>query len=247
MAANAAWCAEPPAAPSPRVAGASYDPGGATVLPYPARDPSLASTARATGTQRAPTRHMRLRTLIKVLALGLAARAITRYVRDNRAAPRGPARDSFAPDPADPVQGLDEVIELGGAPLTLDAQSLADIEGAQDLAALEIEVDRIAGADDAQIELVDIDDLAITRDGGELYGAQPSAAVERAYLDDDQALAEGQNWIEALETRAIENGAEPEQELSALIDDDDLFGVPHASIGRDTPVADHGSGGRRGL
>ena len=118
---------------------------------------------------------MRLRTLIKVLALGLAARAVTRYVRDNRAAPRGPARDSFAPDPADPVQGLDEVIELGAAPLDVDAQSRADIEAAQDLAGLEIEVDRIAGEDDVQIEMVNLDDLAAVRDGGELYGAHAPA------------------------------------------------------------------------
>jgi hypothetical protein len=190
---------------------------------------------------------MRLRTLIKVLALGLAARAITRYVRDRRAALRGPARDSFAPDPADPVQGLDAVLELDAEPLDLDAQSRADIEAAQDLAGLEIEVDRIAGDDDAQVEMVNIDDLAIVRDGGELYGVHTPAAVDRTHPDDDQAFAEGQTWIEALETSAIENGAEPEQELSEIVDDEDLLRAPHASLGRDTPVADHGSGGRRGL
>jgi len=189
---------------------------------------------------------MRLRTLIKVLALGLVARAVTRYVRDNRAAMRGSARDAFAPDPADPVQGLDEVIELGAEPLDVDALSRADIEAAQDLAGLEIEVDRIAGEDDAQIEMVNIDDLAITREGGELYGAPASAAVDRAYPEDDPALAEGQNWLEALETSAIENGAEPEQELEIIDESDDHDGH-HATDMRDIPVADRGSAGPRGL
>jgi|GEM_PF-2488531 len=189
---------------------------------------------------------MRLRTLLKILALGLTARAVTRYVRDNRAALRGPARDSFAPDPDDPVQGFDEIVELGAEPLDVDALSQADIEAAQDLAGLEIAVDRIAGEDDVPVEMVNIDDLAIAREGGELYGARTPVAVDRMQTDDDDALADGQSWREALETRAIEN-AEPEQELSASVDDDDLFRVPHASLDRDTPVADFGSGGRRGL
>ena len=188
---------------------------------------------------------MRLRTLIKVLALGLVARAVIRYVRDNRAARRGPARDAFAPDPADPVQGFDEAIEFGAEPLDVDVQSLADIEAAQDLAGLE--VDRFAGEDDVLIEMVSIHDLAITRDSGELYGAHTPAAVDRTHPDDDQAFAEGQNWLEALETSAIENGAEPEQELSEIVDDQDVFRAPHASVSRDVPVADYGSGGRRGM
>jgi hypothetical protein len=190
---------------------------------------------------------MRLRTLIKVLALGLAARAAIRHLRDRDAALRRTTRDSFTPDPADPVQGFDDVVELGVGPLDLDAQSLADVEAAQDLLGLQIEVDRIAGEDDAQIELVDIDDLAIAHEGGELYGAHTPTSVDRPRPDDDQALAEGQSWLEALETSAIENGAEAGQELSEFDDDDDLFRAPHRALGRDTPIADLGSGGRRGL
>jgi hypothetical protein len=190
---------------------------------------------------------MRLRNLISVLALGLVARVVYRYRRDQRDALRGPSRGSFAADPGDPVQSLDETVELGGDPLAVDAMSLADIESAQDLAALEIEVDRIAGQDDVQVEMVSLDDLEIARDGGDLYGVHTPAAVDRVHPDDDVAFVHGQNWVEALETSAIENGAEPEQELSEIADDEDLFRVPHASLSRDTPIADFGSGGRRGL
>jgi len=190
---------------------------------------------------------MRLRTLFKVLALGAAVRAVLRYQRDSRAARRGPARDPFAPDPSDPVQTFDEVFELRDDPFAVDVQSMADLEAAQDLTGLELDADRIAHEDVAQVEMISVDDLAAARAGGDLYGAHTPAAVDRAHPDSDQAFVEGQNWVEALETSAIEGGAEPEQELSEIFDDADLFRAPHARAGRDTPVADHGSGGRRGL
>jgi hypothetical protein len=85
------------------------------------------------------------------------------------------------------------------------------------------------------------------RDAGDLYGGHTPAAVDRSHPDDDRAFDEGQNWIEALETSAIENGAEPEIELDEIIDDEDVLSPPHASDTRDTPVADHGAGGSRGL
>src|SRR6185503_1775242 len=160
---------------------------------------------------------------------------------DHRAGRRGSTRDPFAPDPSDPVQTFDEVFELRDEPFSVDAQSIADIEAAQDLAGLELDADRIAHEDVAQVEMNSIDELAAVRDGGDLYGAHTPAAVDRAHPDDDQAFAEGQNWVEALETSAIEGGAEPEQELSEIVDDADLFRAPHARAGRDTPVADHGS------
>jgi hypothetical protein len=85
------------------------------------------------------------------------------------------------------------------------------------------------------------------RDAGDLYGAHTQVAVDRDHPDDDHANDEGQNWIEALEASAIENGAEPECELDAIVDDEEVLRPPHASHTRDTPVADLGSGGRRGL
>jgi hypothetical protein len=192
---------------------------------------------------------MRLRTLVKPLVIGLAARAFIRHHRARRATHDLGARNarSFASDPRDPVQGFDEVSELQVAPLAVDALSLDDVVAAQDLAGLESEVDQIAINDAAAIELVDVDVAASARDVGDLDDGHTLAAVDRVLLDDDRAAAEGQSWTEALETTAIEYGAGPERELDDIIDEDDVLRAPHASDLRDTPVADHGSGGRRGL
>jgi hypothetical protein len=203
---------------------------------------------------------MRLRTLIKLLALGLAARAAYRYQRSRRTARDAGARwDDFANDPRDPVQGFDEVVELQVSPLEVDALSHEDLEAAQDLAGLASEVDRlemidrIAMADaDAldgageDVELVAVD-VAGPRDAGDLYGVHTPPAVDRTHPDNDQAYVDGQNWLEALETSAIENGAEPERALDDILDDEDVLRGPHPTDVRDRPVADFGSGGRRGL
>lgn len=198
---------------------------------------------------------------MKLLTLGLAAYASIRYLRRRpkarvvRVAGAGRA-NPFASDPRDPVQGLDEVIELQVTPLEVDVLSNEDIEAAQDLAGLEAEIEEIgeieeieeiAREDDAATELVEVEVVAASRDAGDLYGAHTPVAVDRELPDDDHANNEGQNWIEALETSAIENGAEPERELDAIVDDEDVLRPPHASHTRDTPVADLGSGGRRGL
>jgi hypothetical protein len=224
---------------------------------------------------------MRLRTVMMPLALGLAARAFMRHQRARRAASDAGARhaDSFASDPGDPVQRFDEIPELQGTPLEVDALSVDDVEAAQDLASLEAEIDEIAVSDDAAIEMVDVDVdvLVSSRDAGDLYGGDTPPALDRDPPDDDLAATEGQTWegqtsegqtwdgqtwegqtwegqtwegqtwIEALETSAIENGTEPERELDDIVDDEDVSRPPHASRTRDTPVADHGSGGRRGL
>jgi hypothetical protein len=185
---------------------------------------------------------MRLRTLLKILALGLSAGAVTHYVRNRRT-----PSDPLAPDPRDPVQGFEDASDQRVDALAVDALSAEDVEAAQDLASLEVGLDRITGEDDVAIALVDINDVAVIHDSGDLYGVHTPVAVDRAHPDDDQAYVEGQNWFEALETSAIENGAEPEQELSDIVDDEDLLRPPHPSLARDTPVADFGSGGRRGL
>lgn len=185
---------------------------------------------------------MRLRTLFKILAVGVSAGAITQFLRGRRTTPT----DDLAPDPSDPVQRFDNAADFEVDALEVDALSTEDMEAAQDLAVLEVDLDRIVGEDEV-IQLADIDDVAVVRDGGDLYGVHTPAAVDRSHPDNDQAFVEGQNWIEALETSAIENGAEPEQELADIADDEDLLRAPHPSISRDIPVADFGSGGRRGL
>lgn len=192
---------------------------------------------------------MRLRHVLTSFAVGLAARAI---VRRRRA--RAVAHSDVAPDPADPVQNLDEPAELQVDPLAFDAVSQADVEAAQDLASLEVhgadQADQIDSADTAggapDVES-DTESPVRRRDAGELYGAHTPAAVDRTHPDDDAAFEDGQNWIEALETDAVENGAEPEKPLDEIIDDEDALRPPHASDRRDTPVADHGAGGTRGL
>ena len=210
------------------------------------------------------------------LALGLAARAVIRHQRARQAArDAGASRaGGVASESGDLVQGFDETVELQGTPLEVDALSIDDAEAAQDLASLEAEIEaeeaeidaeideleaeeaegeideedeEIEGSDDAAIERVDADVVAASRDAGDLYGGHTPPALDRDLPDDDLAASEGQTWIEALETSAIENGAEPERELDAIVDDEDVWRPPHASRTRDTPVADHGSGGRRGL
>jgi hypothetical protein len=192
---------------------------------------------------------MRLRTLITALALGLTARAVLRHrrARGVRNDDRARRANSFASDPGDPVQGFDEVSELQITPLEVDALSVYDVEAAQDLAGLESDVDRIAGDDDAAIELVDVEFAGSARDAGDLYGAHTPMAAERNLPDDEAAADDGQTWFEALETSAIENGAQPERELDDIVDDEDVLRPPHPSDRRDTPVADFGSGGPRGL
>jgi hypothetical protein len=198
-----------------------------------------------------------LRTLTKRFVLGIAGRAFIRRRRARQAARDVGARnaETFANDPDDPVQGFDEVPELQVTPLEVDAQSIDDAEAEQDLAALESQVDEIASEDAAAVEgTVFVAKSGIDvppRDAGDLYGAHTPAAIDRSHPDDGRAATQGQNWIEALETSAIENGAGPDPELDGLVDDlvddDEVFRPPHASSTRDTPVADYGSGGQRGL
>jgi hypothetical protein len=77
-------------------------------------------------------------------------------------------------------------------------------------------------------------------DVGDLYGVAVNDVVDAELVDDDVAMDEGQNWLEALETSAAENGPRPEQALD-MSDDD------RGDMREDVPVADRGSGGPAGL
>lgn len=194
---------------------------------------------------------------MKPLAFVLLGCAILvrRYRRRARA--RG-GRDIIAPtdlpgqmtlplDPYDVVQSIDEVAEMHAVPLDVDAQSRADALAAQDLAALQTELDQTELEDDLAIAMAEVDRPVRVRDAGDLYGAHTPPATDRKHPDDDRAFVDGQNWVEALETSAVEYGPDPERELDDIVVDDDVLRPPHRSDGRDRPVADHGSGGRRGL
>lgn len=82
-------------------------------------------------------------------------------------------------------------------------------------------------------------------DTGDLYGIHTPPAEDKTHPDDDVAMRDGQNWLEALQTDSVEGGTEPERELD-MVDDADIDRAPHASDTRDTPVADRGSGGPAG-
>ncbi|MBA3397850.1 MAG: hypothetical protein H0T89_34820 [Deltaproteobacteria bacterium] len=152
--------------------------------------------------------------------------------------------DNFAADPNDPVQGFDEAAELRVDPLAVDVMSTADAEAAQDLAALETDLDRRGLAFDSYPVPDDIDAATVGTDTGDLYGVHAVATVDTNLPDDRTAMNEGQNWIEALETSAAENGADPETELEI---DDEYDNPPHPTDTRDIPVADRGSAGPGGL
>jgi hypothetical protein len=90
----------------------------------------------------------------------------------------------------------------------------------------------------------DADIQRAVRDSGDLYGVHTPPAVDRAIPDDDRAQADGENWLEALASRAGETGPEPERMID-IVDDADLDSPP--TDHRDRPIADRGSGGPRGL
>jgi len=131
-------------------------------------------------------------------------------------------------------------------PLDVDAQSEADLEADQDLATLESDLDERSLELDTPSQ-TDADAIAnASRDAGELYGVHVPRAVDRDLRDDDEAFEDGENWLEALEGSAAENGAEPERELD-IVDDSDTRDTSRPTDMRDIPVADRGSAGPRGL
>lgn len=208
---------------------------------------------------------MRPRHVLLPLALALAARVIVRYRRRRRAQRAAdhfqPFRQPFPVDLTDPLQRFDEAPELEATPLDVDAVSQADVAAAEDLAILEDDLDETADRDIEVIVRAAADETAVIaeavacdlaepaheRDTGDLYGAHTPPAQDREHPDEDRAFDSGENWLEALEASAAENGPEPERALDDVVDDEDVWSPPHASDTRDRPVADHGSGGRPGL
>ena len=81
---------------------------------------------------------------------------------------------------------------------------------------------------------------------GDLYGVHVMPGIDTALPDDDQTHDVGESWLEHLEHTAVELGPEPERVLD-MADESDHAPRRHKSATSDTPVADHGSGGPRGL
>ena len=189
---------------------------------------------------------MRLLTLSKLLVFGgTAAWATRRFLRQAPSRAREAEPVDFGPDPGDPVQNLDEVTHMHVADYDVDAIDAADAEAAQDLALLESDLDESALELDTPSETTIDAQNDAALETGELYGVHTASAAAHAQLDDgDDSFDDGQNWLEALETSAVEYGAEPEHEIDVI---DDMDTAPHPSDTRDTPVADRGSGGPGGV
>jgi hypothetical protein len=183
------------------------------------------------------------------LAFALIAGAILLRKRRRRRAHESLGREAtLADDPRDPVQSLHERDELEVVQLDVDALPRVDVAAMRDLLGVQLEIEEEAEDAERRVDdAVDVDQVAAIDDAGDLYGVHTPRAVDREHPDDDRAFDEGQNWVEALETSATENGPEPEHALDDIVDDADLLRAPHASDRRDRPVADKGSGGVRGL
>jgi len=182
---------------------------------------------------------MRIPLLSKLMWLGVGGVGLLALMNGRR---RPPAADPMAADPADPVQDPDmvEPFEPLDSDLDVDAMSMLDRSVDIDGAAYGGDVSLVddASSDGSETAVSDV---------GDLYGGHTPRAEDRVHPDDDAAMDTGQNWIEALETSAAENGPLPEQSLDSIVDDEDVYSPPHAGDSDDTPVADRGSGGPAGM
>lgn len=183
-----------------------------------------------------------------VAALVLGGRRLAARSRD-----LGPRRsravrtDDLQPDPRDPVQGFQESVELAADPLSVDALTVADVEAAQDLASLEVDIDDRARELDTP-STTDLDAInAAAHDTGELYGVHTPRATDTDPLPDEKSgggADDGETWIETLQASATEYGAEAEREIDVM---DEMDEPPHPTDTRDIPVADRGSAGPGGV
>jgi hypothetical protein len=109
----------------------------------------------------------------------------------------------------------------------------------------EVAYDLFTLEDELAIDIREANAAYDATDSGELYGMHVPRAQDNVLPDDDRAFADGQNWLEAMETNAAEGGPMPEAELNIIDDQDDASTA--ATLRNDRPIADFGSGGRRGL
>ncbi|MDX2090340.1 MAG: hypothetical protein SFX73_20955 [Kofleriaceae bacterium] len=194
----------------------------------------------------------------KVVLLGIAGGAAAYFYGKRRVHAAEPSEDeepedipdSYAADPRDLVQTLDELNPLHVEELGVEAMSMADAESDLELAETEAFLEEEEEEEDEEVldRTLNLDDIEQrAHDVGDLYGSHTPRATDREHPDADAAFAEGQNWLEALETDAAEGGPVPEEGIEDVVDDEDVYNPPHASDMRDRPVADRGSGGPGGI
>jgi len=180
----------------------------------------------------------------------LLLRARRRHSAARRAADAMPVLDDDEPVPV--IEGIDEAGELYVDEVSVDAQSRADAEAADDLAQLVGEDEDEVVINEASLGLdrpwspEPYHNPRAARGSGELYDVHVVEAEDKALPDEDTAYGEGENWFEHLEASAGEYGPKPEQVLDVVDDSDEHGGTP-ATDTRDIPVADRGSAGPRGL
>jgi hypothetical protein len=180
-----------------------------------------------------------LRSVSKLALAGVGAGAAAYLFSKYRSAhPHGGPERTVRANPMIPIEDVDRLSldELG-----LDAQSAAEVAADLELARVEVAIEE--ALEEPAGDLADIE--AAAHDVGDLYGVHTPPAADREHPDGDVSFERGENWIEALEASAVENGAEPERELD-VVDDEDLA-TAHKTDTRDTPVADRGSGGPAGI
>jgi hypothetical protein len=170
-----------------------------------------------------------------------------------RDANRMPQRSIVDIDPEDPTQRIDDAGQYSITDLGVEAQPSAEAAADVDTAVAEA-----SGEKDSE-ELIEEPDettsdayaAAEKKDTGDLYGVHTPRAQDRdldknrdqeSFKDSEQ----GENWLETLEKKAAETGAEPEEELDVIDDSDPDRGHTSTESG-DRPVADKGSGGPGGL
>lgn len=173
-----------------------------------------------------------------------------------REANQMPQRSIADIDPEDPTQRIDDAGQYSITELGVEAQPSA--EGAADIDTAVADSEGEEAADEAQALIEEPDETtadayaaATTKDSGDLYGvhtprAQDNDLDKNLDQEDFKDADQGENWLETLEHKAAEYGAEAEEELD-VIDDSDPEGGHHSTESGDRPVADKGSGGRSGL
>lgn len=167
-------------------------------------------------------------------------------------------------DPEDPAQVLDDAGQFSVTDLNLDAEPAAEAEADVDAAAAEVAAEDEELEEDSEVDAnarevetpseTTADAYAAAVDGedtGELYGLHTPHATDHeldktpdqeSFVDSEQ----GETWLETLEKKAAEGGAEAEEDLE-VVDNSDELGGHHSTESGDRPVADKGSGGEGGL
>lgn len=185
---------------------------------------------------------MRVKRLTTWLVLGVAV-ALAYSVRRRRGAPHRRVVPA-APPPPEPRAPFDDPVGMWDGSARVDPAVIARTDEASDMFVVSIaEGD---GGSELDFGVTDATPGRAAAGAGDLYGGHVAPAVDRELPDDDEAQAEGENWLEHLQASATELGPEPERVLD-MADESDPHAGHHKTETRDTPVADRGAAGPRGL